>query len=386
MFEVDVATEVGAEMFVVDAGWFGSANSNWWQNTGDWECGDRLPNGLEPVFARARRNGLLCGMWFDLERLGTESRAAREHPEWRMQRYGRPTDTGDIDLTNPQALAHIEQALMRNIDRYQLDLFRLDYNSWPYEFGQTPRDGWRENAAWRYYEAVYGLYDRIAARYPGLLMENCSGGGGRTDLGMLSRFHYTWVSDWQHAPRSTRILNGMTIALPPERIDRNAGVGQDGHQRADLDYQLRTCLFSHFTLLGMYPAAGEGNPDLLARIRHAVALYKDFIRPFLPNCRVYHHTPVLKTREPQGWAAIEEAAEDGSRAAAGVFRTAGPAEESHTLRLRGVSAGRRYRVTFDNTGETVERDGAALMSEGLTIRLARAMTSELVLLQCDGKN
>ncbi len=359
-FEVDVAAEVGAEMFIVDAGWFGNAGSNWWQAVGDWVTGDRLPNGLEPVFDHARRQGLLCGMWFDLERMGTLSAIAQQHPEWRLQRYGRPTDTGDIDLTNPDAVACVEQALSRAIDRYQLDLFRLDYNTMPFEGGQALRDGRWENTTWRYYENVYALYDRIAARYPNMLMENCSGGGGRTDIGLLSRFHYTWITDWQVAPRAQRIFNGMSMALPPERIDRNAGVGQDGHQRGDLDFLVRSCMLGHFTLLGMYPWYGQGNPDHLNRIRHHVQLYKEFIRPILPNCRIVHHTPVLKTKEPQGWAVIEETAEDQSRAVAGLFRLAGPAEDTYLLRLRGIDAGRRYRVTMDNGGETFERDGDAL--------------------------
>jgi alpha-galactosidase len=379
--EVDAAADLGSEVFVIDAGWYGDRGSNWFRTVGDWQTGDRLPNGLEPVFAYARQKGLLCGLWFDLERIGDQSRIAREHPEWLLQRYGHPSDAGDMDLTNPAALAYVEQALVNTIERYQLDLFRLDYNAMQFEGGQTLRAGRAENSLWRYHENIYGLYERIAARYPNLLMENCSGGGGRTDLGMLSRFHYTWVSDWQNAPRSLRIVNGMSMALPPECVDRNTGVAQDSHTRADLDFQLRACLFGHLTLTGFYPNADDRNPDQLERVRHHVALYKDFIRPFLSSCRVYHHTPVLKTREPHGWAVLEQVAEDQSRAVVGVFRLAGPADDTYLLRMRGVAADRRYKVTFGNSGKTFEMAGAALLYDGLPIRLARPLTSELLVLE-----
>jgi alpha-galactosidase len=381
MLEVDVAAEVGAEVFVVDAGWFGNIGTNWWRTVGDWTCGDRLPNGLEPVLAYARQKGLLCGMWLDLERLGDQSKTVAEHPEWRLQRYGRASESGDMDLTNPQAVAHLEQTLAGVIERYKLELFRLDYNTMPFEGGQTLRAGRAENSLWRYYENVYGLYDRIGARYPDMLMENCSGGGGRTDLGLVSRFHYTWVTDWQLAPRTLRIVNGMSMALPPERIDRNAGVGQDGHQRADLDFQLRACMFGHLTLTGIYPLAGDSNPDAVERIRHHVAVYKEFIRSFISSCRMFHHTPVLKTREPQGWAVLEQAADDQSRAVVGLFRLAGPADDTYLLRLRGVAAGRRYKLTFDNSGQMTEVDGASLLYGGLPIRLARSLTSELIMVE-----
>lgn len=379
--EIDVATQLGAEVFMVDAGWFGNIGTNWWRTVGDWQCGDRLPNGLEPIFAYARQNGMRCGMWFDLERIGDQSKVAAAHPEWRLQSYGRPTEGGDMDLTNPEAIAHLERTLTGIIDRYGLEVFRLDYNTQPFEGGQTLRDGRMENTLWRYYENVYALYDRIAARYPNMLFENCAGGGGRTDIGLLGKFHYTWVSDWQIAPRTLRILNGMSMALPPERIDRNAGVGQDGHQRADLDFQMRVCMFGHFTLTGIYPEAGTENPDMLQRIRHHVDTYKQFIRPFLSTCRLYHHTPEIKSREPQGWCVLEQVAEDQSRAMVGLFRLAGQADDTYTLQLRGVDAGRRYKLTFDNTGQTTVMSGVELLYKGLTVRLARSLTSELILLE-----
>ena len=379
-FEIDVAVELGAELFIVDAGWFGGTNSNWWTVAGDWVVGDRLPNGLEPVFAYARQKGLLCGLWFDLERLGSESRTAHEHPEWLLKRYGIATDSGDMDLTNPEAVAHLEKTLVRIIEKYKLELFRLDFNTCPLEGGQVARDGYQENTTWRYYEAVYGLYDHIRARFPNMIMENCSSGGGRTDLGLVSRFTHTWVTDWQLAPRTLRIVNGMTMALPPERIDRNAGVGQDSHVRADLDFQLRSCLFGHLTLTGIYPGPGEGNPEHVGRIRHAVSLYKEFIRPFLATCRVYHHTPLIRGREPQGWAVLEYVADDDARAMVGVFRLAGPGEDLYHLRLRGVDLARNYRVTFDNSGQSAMMSGLALRNEGLVVRLARPLTSELLLL------
>jgi len=380
-FEIDVAAEIGAEVFVVDAGWFGNMGSDWWSTVGDWECGDRLPNGLEPVFEYARRRGLLCGLWLDAERIGPESRVAKEHPEWLLKRYGRETGTGDMDLTNPDCAEWLESKIVGLIERYRLDLFRLDYNTAPYEGGQIPRYGYMENSLWRYYEAVYGIYDRLRKRFPELILENCSSGGGRTDLGMLSRFHYTWITDWQMAPRSIRILNGMTLALPPERVDRNAGVAQNAHVRGDLDLQIRGTMFSHMTLTGIYPSPEERNPDHIARIKHHVDIYKSFIRPFLPECLVYHHTPVLAGREPRGWCVLEYISADRSCGAVGLFRLAGPSGPEYHLRLRGVDAGRRYRVTFDNSGSEAEFDGERLRTTGISVTLNSPMSSELLLLR-----
>ena len=119
----------------------------------------------------------------------------------------------------------------------------------------------------------------------------------------------------------------------------------------------------------------------IARVRHHIETYKRFIRPFIATSRVYHHTPVVRGREPQGWVVLECVAEDRRRAAVAIFRLAGPGQDEYVLRLRGVDAGCSYRVTFDNSGETAEFRGASLKNEGLVMRLARPLTSELLILE-----
>lgn len=218
-------------MFTVDAGWYGDKDTNWWRTVGNWRAGNRLPRGLEPVFDYARAKGLLCGLWFDCERAGAESDVAREHPDWFLSYYGHPSD--ELDLTNPVVQQWLEEALTRVIGQYRLDLFRLDYNTAVYEGGQTLRDGYWENTRWRYYEFINGLYARLEQRFPGIILENCAGGGGRSDLGMLGRFHYTQVTDWPLLPRAARILNGMSMALPPDSFLFWTGVGQAGNLTGD---------------------------------------------------------------------------------------------------------------------------------------------------------
>ena len=215
---------------------------------------------------------------------------------------------------------------------------------------------------------------RAYARKKGLLF----GRGRRTDIGMVRRFHHTWVTDWQIAPRSMRIINGMTLALPPEYVDRNIGVCQEGHTRADLDFQCRAVLFGRMTVSGIHPAGVRPNPEHVKRIQHYVHLYKEFIRPMHRTSRLFHDTPELPGREPRGWGVLELASADAARAVVGLFRLAGPAEPTYRVRLRGLDVGRRYRVTFDNTNQSMRATGAELMHDGLTVRLQRALSSELL--------
>jgi len=74
--------------------------------------------------------------------------------------------------------------------------FRLDYNTDIGRAGaQDSRLGFEENTLWRHYQAIYAMYGRLRRRFPKLMMENCAGGGGRNDLGMLQNFNWAQVSD-----------------------------------------------------------------------------------------------------------------------------------------------------------------------------------------------
>jgi alpha-galactosidase len=377
--EIDIAAEVGAELFIVDAGWFGDKGTNWGDTTGDWMAGDRLPHDLFPVFEHARRKGLKYGLWVEIESAGAKSKLAQAHPDWFIRRYGKPVER-ILDLAKPEVAAHVEAEIVRIIERYELDLFRLDYNVASLEGGFNRVAGRDENTLWRQSEAVYAIFDRIARRFPHLQLENCASGGGRTDVGIVSRFTTTWVSDWMRLPRTVRILNGMSLALPPEYIDRLAGVAMEASTRGSLDALMHVPILAHPTISGLTPALAAANPAALACVRKYVDIYKTFIRPFHREARVYHHTPVIPGSDGNGWCALEYVSADRRRAVAGVFRLTPPAEPTYHLKFRGLDSALDYRLTVEPGGQTAVFAGRELAQTGLEIRLGTALTSQLLLL------
>ncbi len=376
--EIDIAVEVGAELFMVDAGWYADANTPWWDTSGDWQAGNRLPNDLFPVFAYARSKGLLCGLWVEIESAGKASLLAQEHPDWFITRYGQPVERV-LDLAKPVVRDYVEGHIMRLIERYQLDMFRLDYNLDAWEGGFNLQEGRQENTLWRHVEAIYAIFDRVRARFPTLQLENCSSGGGRTDIGINSRFTTAWISDWMRMPRTVRILNGMSMALPPEMLNRLFGACMNGSTRGHAETQLHAIVLCHPTVSGLTPSLPEANPELLRLTKKYLGLYKDFIRPFHRTARMYHHTPVIPGADGNGWCALELAAADRSRLAAGIFRLVNATQDEYCLRFRGADPGRRYRVTVEPGGGVSIRDGHSLAEQGMTIRLDTPLTSRLLL-------
>jgi alpha-galactosidase len=378
--EIDVAADVGAELFIVDASWYGDEGVKWQVVPGYWRPGNRLPRGFKPVFSHARKKGLKVGVWFWIEAASEDGKLIKEHPDWLLSRDGKKLNNM-LDLSKPDVAKHMESELVRAIEEYELDCFRLDYNASPGEGGYNLRHGYEENTLWRHCEAMYAIWERVRRRFPNLLMENCAGGGGRTDLGQLSRFHHTQTSDHWLMPRVVRIHNGLTLALAPETMMRMFGVC-GGHVGGGLDAQLRSTFLSGVPGLGgLSPAEEDRNPILLERIRRAVKFFKEHVRPMIRTCRMFHHTPELQGINPEGCCVFEYAAPDAGKSILGVFRLAGQGETERTVRPRGLSRSETYRVTLDNGPQTYPASGRDLADQGICVRLPHAMASELILIE-----
>jgi alpha-galactosidase len=69
----------------------------------------------------------------------------KEHPDLVSAQF-------QVDLTRPEVAAHVEAQLLRLIERYNLDLYREDYNR-PFtgELRLAVRDDLTENEVWHYY-------------------------------------------------------------------------------------------------------------------------------------------------------------------------------------------------------------------------------------------
>jgi len=184
-------------------------------------------------------------------------------------------------------------------------------------------------------------------------------------------------------PRGLKILNGVTMSLPPEILLRTFGTEVGEHVlEGDVDTQLRLCL-CRIIFRGVAPLLEELTPYLRRRVEQYLHVYKTFIRPAMIDGRVFHHTPFLPLAEATPWCVLEYAKADRSAAVAGVFRTsaAAQAEDVYVLRPRGLDLSRRYEITLDGQSQRFQATGRDLARDGVPVRLEQPQTSELVLLQ-----
>lgn len=371
--------EMGGEVFIVDAGWVCPPGKE-----GEWGVyngrnvpdKDRYPNGLKEISDYTRENGMKFGLWVDIESAGKMSGIHEIHPEWFSVNPFGEASPKYLDMSIPEVAEWAESELERIIIEYKLDLLRVDHN-----VDYTEYFGIRENEAGlpecvtlRHVNAVYRMYENLKKKFPDVIFENCAGGGGRTDLGMMKNFNHTWVSDCQCAPYSVLITNGMTMALPPERVDRLfAGMGC--HNFGSFDLQMRNCMLGHMSLNVIAPPDAKINSEQMEFVRHSVEVYKTFIRPFLSEAKVFHHTPDLKKDE---FAILEIASPDSSKGAIAVFTLANVKGEI-TIKAKGADVSKNYKITLDNDRVSFLVSGRELKQTGIVVNIPSPMSSELVL-------
>lgn len=365
--------DMGAEVFIVDAGWEcpPDLQTEWSNFSGTLiPNSDRYPNGLSELSEYCHSLGMKFGLWVDIESFGKKCPKFEENAEWRATDIFGNRNPRMIDMSIPEVAKWAEDELARIIGEYKIDLLRVDHNV---SFREYFAFNGGECISIRHHQAVYKMYENLKKKFPDVIFENCAGGGARTDLGMMKNFNHTWVSDCQRAPYSVSITNGMTMALPPERVDRLfAGMGC--HEHGSLDLQMRNTMLTHMTLNVVAPVGADRNSVQMEFIRRSVKLYKDFIRPILPAAKVYHHTPEAKK---EGLCILEIAAPDSSRGAIGVF-TLSKAQKI-CIAPKGINAGKNYKITLDNSGTSFVLSGYELMNGGINIAIPSSLASELVL-------
>ena len=157
---------------------------------------------------------------------------------------------------------------------------------------------------------------------------------------------------------------------------------------------MRNTMLTHMSLNVIAPASALPNAEAMEYIRHSTEIYRNFIRPFLPEAKVFHHTPTMADVEKNGACVLEVASPDGKKAAIAAFALNVPSKynaydfeekRSVTVVPHGVCTDKTYTVTLDNTGERYEESGVKLLRHGINVTLPAALSSELILLEETGE-
>ncbi|MEU2927853.1 alpha-galactosidase [Streptomyces sp. NPDC007251] len=351
------AAEIGVELFVVDDGWFGARTSDR-AGLGDWTPNpDRFPHGLKPLADQVHGLGMQFGIWVEPEMVNPDSELYRAHPDWVQYQPGRKRTELRNQLVLNLAREDVQEYLWEQLDTLlssaPIDYVKWDFNrcftdaGWPGE--PYPQRLWVDHV-----RALYALLDRLRAAHPRVAFESCSGGGGRIDLGVLSRTDQVWTSDNTDPLDRLAIQHGFS-QIHPARVMAAWVTDSPNTQLNGRVSSLRFRFVSAMAgVLGVGGDLTEWTPEELAEARRWVELYKE-IRPVVQQGDLY------RLRPPAGGLSAVQYVLGEETVVLAWLQAQSYGEPVPALRLRGLDPTASYECR--ETGE-VHR-GAVLLHHGL---------------------
>ena len=352
------AKALGIDMVVMDDGWFGKRNDDN-SSLGDWYVNEeKLGGTLTKLIERVNAEGVKFGIWIEPEMVSEDSDLYREHPEWAITIPGRKPVRSRNQLVLDFSRKEVRDEIFKRICAV-LDQGTVEYIKW--DMNRSLADIYAPNVTYDYVLGVYDFLEKLTNRYPDILIEGCSGGGGRFDAGMLYYTPQIWCSDNTDAINRTRIQYGTSFFYPV------AAMGS--HVSAVPNHQTGRVTSMHTR--GVAAMSGtfgyELNPALLnakekAEIRAQLAQYREY-QELIREGDYYR----LSNPFQDNFAAWMVVSDDRSKALVSVIRLTTEANPPAAyVTLKGMEEDAFYREK--TTGKVYP--GAALMEAGILLPAA----------------
>lgn len=350
------AKELGVELFVLDDGWFGERNDDK-AGLGDYNVNlKKLPHGIKAFADKIRKIGLDFGLWFEPEMVNEDSELYRNHPEYAIRLPHRDAVLGRnqlvLDLCKKEVRDYIVENVSSILDEAGISYVKWDMNRHIAEAFSSAL----QNQGEFYHRYIMGLYeilDRIFSPRPHILLESCSSGGNRFDLGMLCFSPQIWSSDDTDPIERLKIQTGLSYFYPLSTM--GAHVSQAPHQQTLRDTPLSTRFHvACFGCLGYELDLKYLTPEERKDVTEQIEFYKRYRKIFqygrFYRIKSYKANKVI-------WEVVSE---DGNTALTGLFQTlASAAESSDKLKVIGLKEG-KYTIRTRPSRLYIERFGGLI--------------------------
>ncbi|MDR0847552.1 MAG: alpha-galactosidase [Propionibacteriaceae bacterium] len=351
------AQSLGAEVFVLDDGWFGARDSDS-AGLGDYSVNRRkFPSGLPHFAEQIRGLGMGFGVWVEPEMINEDSDLFRAHPDWAVTTPGRTPSKGRhqliLDLTRDDVRDYIVENVGHVIDSTKAAYIKWDFNR-PFSDVCSAHLANQGEFAHRYVLGLYDVLARFFSSRPEVLLESCSSGGNRFDLGMLAYSPQVWASDDTDPIERLAIQGGLSLLYPQSTM--GAHISDAPHQQTLRDTPLTTRFnVAAFGCFGLEMDVRMLSPVERREIREEVAFYKEHRSTFQYGDFYRGDREAAAKGNKVQWTVVTP---NGSEAIVGLFQTLAQASEGvDILAVDGLDAEARYRFETRKQALFISRFG-----------------------------
>lgn len=358
------AKELGIEMLVMDDGWFGKRDSDF-SGLGDWFVNEKkLKGGLKDLVEEVNKTGMKFGIWFEPEMISEDSDLYRAHPDWALTIPGRPFSRARhqlvLDFSREDVRTYIFERMCEILESANIEYVKWDANRhltdvWS---AQLPAD--RQGEVFhRYILGLYDFLEKLTQRFPDILIEGCSGGGGRFDAGMMYYHPQIWCSDDTDAIERLEIQYGTSFGYPVSTVGSHVSVCPNHQTGRSVSMKTRGIVAMAGTF-GYELDITKLSEDDKEMVKVQVEEFKKYY-DLIQNGDYYRLTDDGSKSPYVAW---EFAAADQREALLNVVVLRAKANPMlHTVLVKGLKPDAVYRVE----GTEEEYLGAALMSGGYPV-------------------
>ncbi len=270
--------KLGAELFVLDDGWFGERDNDT-KALGDWEPNKtKLPGGLKSLADKINALGMSFGIWVEPEMVSTDSSLYRRHPDWAMAIKGKLHSEGRnqrvLDLANPAVQDFLINKMTEVFSSADISYVKWDMNRiFSDVFSPYLPPKRQGETAHRYICGLYRVMKTLTERFPKILFEGCASGGNRFDLGILCYFPQIWASDNTDPLCRVAIQEGYSYGYPQSCVGAHVSASPNHQTLRKTPIETRFGV-SAFGVLGYECDVRDFNAVTKEKVARQIALYK----------------------------------------------------------------------------------------------------------------
>ena len=357
------AKDLGIELFVLDDGWFSTRNNDL-SGLGDYDVNyKKLKHGLVGLAKKIRALGLKFGLWFEPEMINPISKLYEKHPEYAVQIKDREASLGRnqlvLDLCNAEVRTYIIDEMSKIIEDTQLDYVKWDMNRYLTDMFSPHLS----NQGMFFHTYILGLYEILQTlrnKYPNILIETCSSGGNRFDLGMLSYGPQIWTSDNTDPIARLQIQKGMSYFYPLSTISNHVSLSphEQTLRKTPLHTRFNVALFG---VLGYELDFKYLDKFELETIKEHIRLYKNYRH-------VVQYGDFYRFNEDNPYHMMYQVSKDDVHILGNYQILALPNPNLEMLKIKHLKANQKYHMKSIGQKMTLDQFGH-LISHALPIKL-----------------
>ena len=331
------AKALGIDMVVMDDGWFGKRNDDN-SSLGDWYVNEeKLGGTLTKLIERVNAEGVKFGIWIEPEMVSEDSDLYREHPEWAITIPGRKPVRSRNQLVLDFSRKEVRDEIFKRICAV-LDQGNVEYIKW--DMNRSLADIYAPNVTYDYVLGVYDFLEKLTNRYPDILIEGCSGGGGRFDAGMLYYTPQIWCSDNTDPIDRLEIQYGTSYIYPISCVGSHVSASPNHQTGRITDLKTRgvTAMAGTF---GYELNLNELSEEEKEEIRQQIAEYKKYAE--LIQRGLYYRLTNPQTDNQGAWEFVSEDQREALVQVVGIKKHANMTVDY--IKVKGLKENTMYRET-----------------------------------------